>query len=1079
MSVETFTVLQLTDLHLTNRKSHDKEQEIVISALLADIEVMTQAGLKPDLVLFTGDLVNDADEKDITLDAVEKFLAPLLQKVRLNGDRLIIVPGNHDLSRDVVQSRGADHREFYTKYGTAAANAWYRSGYPELQKLKFDAFLDAGKYTDAPLLDLAVGYTLVELPAFDSVFCMWNTAASSAGGLPDVDKDDYGKLVVPEYQVIDMCAAVAASSCTRKFLVSHHPLSWLKEEIRNSVSGILTATFDGIFAGHIHKSAPYQIATTEGDTIHFQTGALYQGRDRWNGYTIVRIAPSENAYEVHARRFSKEAGKFVAAVEVANDGIYHPPGPSKTYWKNRPAVDRPKWSSWVDETLRPSFVAKHGETLVGRSIHEVFYEHPMQSRLPDFETASAKSASEEPDVSFGVVLEATENYVVFGESNFGKSTFLKRLGLALIERATDPSLLTIPVLIEFSTIARTGDAVGKAIRASLPSLGVEGALRELLLDGLVTLLVDDVDPSDHVRMDSLSDFIRSFPRCRYIFTSRSTEGIAVGLVAKFDGAVSFREVVLRPLRIKGIRGFTELYCAESGTAECSRLSEQVISVLKQNSLPATAFSVSVLIEVMNSLKGEIIIDHVTLIERFVEYLLAKGKAAETRRGSFDFNDKTDCLSYIAERMARTGEYELSYDAMHDVVKDYIDDLGLPFIEKEIVAEFERHKIIKRNELGHFRFYLRAFLEFFIAERMRKDGAFKAWVLDESRYLSFVHEIEFYCGLNRNDAGLLDTIAERHAVILEGVRAEVKSIDPRGFDHVALPADKGSGEKAVDDLREQLSAPALTRDEKDEMIDAELVVSEGAQGAFRPVPENFAAQHYLSLTLYSSALRSLAQVNRAAKERHMATLFESWVEYLGHSFGIIPAIVKHRALKMNGVEYRVFARSAISDEKLTRMLMLYLPTGVAAMIRSYMGNEKMVLQVEFDVNDDRPTIEKIMRTFLLADLDVSDWIGVVNKLKEVLADKSYLSGVLIWKLNSIFKMREPPREKAERIAEIIARMHADQYGGDADKRQKLYASRLLELRKMITLRDLKPVKAVRTEAQLAISSDLRNVTDSSS
>ena len=60
MSVETFTVLQLTDLHLTNRKSHDKEQEIVISALLADIEIMTQAGLKPDLVLFTGDLVNDA-----------------------------------------------------------------------------------------------------------------------------------------------------------------------------------------------------------------------------------------------------------------------------------------------------------------------------------------------------------------------------------------------------------------------------------------------------------------------------------------------------------------------------------------------------------------------------------------------------------------------------------------------------------------------------------------------------------------------------------------------------------------------------------------------------------------------------------------------------------------------------------------------------------------------------------------------------------------------------------------------------------------------------------------------------------
>src|SRR3546814_7866162 len=90
------------------------------------------------------------------------------------------------------------------------------------------------------------------------------------------------------------------------------------------------------------------------------------------------------------------------------------------------------------------------------------------------------------------------------------------------------------------------------------------------------------------------------------------------------------------------------------------------------------------------------------------------------------------------------------------------------------------------------FRYRAFLEYFIASQMDISPDFRSWVLDDSRYLSFVNELNYYAGLERSDAELLAVIGDRFQKLTEVFFGELEwepdlnMIDR--FEHPAAGAD---------------------------------------------------------------------------------------------------------------------------------------------------------------------------------------------------------------------------------------------------------------------------------------------------
>src|SRR6266478_1557289 len=94
-------ILHLSDLHSCEAELPYLRQ--ISAALLEDLRIFKSAGMGPDLVCVTGDLINKGENanREFTL-ATELFLQPLEKLLGLAKDDIAIVPGNHEINRTQV-----------------------------------------------------------------------------------------------------------------------------------------------------------------------------------------------------------------------------------------------------------------------------------------------------------------------------------------------------------------------------------------------------------------------------------------------------------------------------------------------------------------------------------------------------------------------------------------------------------------------------------------------------------------------------------------------------------------------------------------------------------------------------------------------------------------------------------------------------------------------------------------------------------------------------------------------------------------------------------------------------------------
>ncbi|MBV6343108.1 metallophosphoesterase family protein [Candidatus Magnetobacterium casense] len=92
-------ILHVSDLHIEGK--HLTDIKIVLGAFYADISSLRDIeSIKPDTVVFTGDLVNAGSNADEFELAEGNFINPLMQISGLSRDRFFFTPGNHDIDRD-------------------------------------------------------------------------------------------------------------------------------------------------------------------------------------------------------------------------------------------------------------------------------------------------------------------------------------------------------------------------------------------------------------------------------------------------------------------------------------------------------------------------------------------------------------------------------------------------------------------------------------------------------------------------------------------------------------------------------------------------------------------------------------------------------------------------------------------------------------------------------------------------------------------------------------------------------------------------------------------------------------------
>jgi len=207
MAYPVFSILHISDLHKDADASYDQ-----LLASLEDDRVTWRNGnptiLEPSFIVVSGDLIQGC-ELNMTKKAatesldrqyaeVEAFLAALADRF-LNGDRnrIIIVPGNHDVSRNASQrsmayvdekERDAVYKTFVNSRGKSCLYRWSWKDFAfckivkdDIYKERFDAYLRFYNRfyhgVREELKDCVDNVETVDFPDFNITFACYNSCA--------------------------------------------------------------------------------------------------------------------------------------------------------------------------------------------------------------------------------------------------------------------------------------------------------------------------------------------------------------------------------------------------------------------------------------------------------------------------------------------------------------------------------------------------------------------------------------------------------------------------------------------------------------------------------------------------------------------------------------------------------------------------------------------------------------------------------------------------------------------------------------------------------------------------------------
>jgi calcineurin-like phosphoesterase family protein len=277
---EPIRFLHISDIHLRPQLVKRYDQDRVLRGLV-DLLTHDRQEFPLDLIFVTGDLANGGKADEYLL--VVELLKRLMEVTGVPPEHVFVVPGNHDVDRDVgrwlLRTLGKDE-ESIAFFEDAKNRAFH------LKKLEAYAESMRALLGKERPLGLAVGeeaVEIVEVRGSRLAVASFNSAWFAQGD------DDRGKLWLGEPNVNRAGQRVADLEAPFAVALLHHPLDDLHESERDDVEHYFERSFDVVMRGHLHKDKTRAIATQRGGYVEVAGAAAYQGSQWPNGCFLGEI----------------------------------------------------------------------------------------------------------------------------------------------------------------------------------------------------------------------------------------------------------------------------------------------------------------------------------------------------------------------------------------------------------------------------------------------------------------------------------------------------------------------------------------------------------------------------------------------------------------------------------------------------------------------------------------------------------------------------------------------------------------------------------------------------------------------
>ena len=301
--MSAITWLHLSDLQFSTSRTYDTN--LVLRALLRDIEKRLEwYDLHPDFIALTGDIAFSG--KPVEYALAQQFFDDLLETTGLSKARLFLVPGNHDVDRELI-SPGARNISSSLMDQETASGILASLGDRQLMFARF------GSYTTF-INDYLGEYLPFDKDRFFYVRVMDLHGSRVAllglnsAWLSTSDRDEAEGIVVGERQA--RAALAMAADADLKIALMHHPFSQLREFDREEVEPMLSDGCDFILHGHVHRTNVLSLSGPGTKAMVIAAGARQTIRRYPNSYNFVQLNLATSTGSVYLRRYSDERGGF-------------------------------------------------------------------------------------------------------------------------------------------------------------------------------------------------------------------------------------------------------------------------------------------------------------------------------------------------------------------------------------------------------------------------------------------------------------------------------------------------------------------------------------------------------------------------------------------------------------------------------------------------------------------------------------------------------------------------------------------------------------------------------------------------
>lgn len=453
---DKISILHISDLHLENPDKANTFRNQLENDLKQDLEIE-----KLDFIVVSGDIGNKSTPEEY--QAAETFFNTLMENMGTERERLIIVPGNHDLNWKISRNEGYDFIYRVDYDGKFDENIHIKVNDDIIQIRKPEKYMNRFRH----FIDFYEKITGIPYPMDvreQGIVQFFNDEKILFLGLNSSHELDHhftqrsgidGEAITYGLDQIDRMGC----EDFLKIAVCHHPVSGMEMMKPDFLERLFQCRFHVLLHGHIHEAKhdfyhydpKREIYIVGAGTFGVQTKEdMVQGIP--HQYNLLLYSPDENRIEVKTRKKDRPEGAWSAD---ARWGDKNHPDPFYTFEIKRKAqstgtgeclpgtisrsatLDIPRgYHRWVGDQCKYMDVNRIRErgTGITVSLPEVFV--PLYANKPGMKKETDKEAGlmGERDRTTDIEDLIVENdyLLVEGEAGSGKTTLVKHMALMML-----------------------------------------------------------------------------------------------------------------------------------------------------------------------------------------------------------------------------------------------------------------------------------------------------------------------------------------------------------------------------------------------------------------------------------------------------------------------------------------------------------------------------------------------------------------------------------------------------------------------------------------------------------------------